>query len=200
MQLASFSAHRRRIDLAIFLIGRWGPSEARTSMSSCVGSTGTSWASYGLALLSKLVYGTSLKSETMVSSPGSLCDPGLGSDIGVNPDSVIDLRTITSIFNGDPRIYNRISYLVSGSLILLWSVAVWKSKPSPLKDRFAPASIAALSMLLGYHRQHDASCSCLRFRPSVCSRLKKGLIGWIALALTGGAVILDGDITSVGRA
>lgn len=133
------------------------------------------------------------------SARGSFGDPGPASVTGRDPDSMIDLQTITSLFCDDPRVYKPLSYLVSGLLVLLWSVTILKSKSSSARDRLALASIAAFSMLLAYHRQHDAKILLLTFPAFAMLWAEGGLVGWSALLLTVAAILLNGDITSIAR-
>ena len=130
---------------------------------------------------------------------GNLNDPGPTSVTGHDSDSLVSLQTVVSIFGDDPSIYNPISYLVSGALVLLWSITILKSKSSVAKDYLGLAAIAALSMLLGYHRQHDAKILLLTFPAFSMLWAKRGLAGWLALGLTTAGVLVNGDLTSLLR-
>ena len=143
---------------------------------------------------------TELRSNlSWFSARGNLNDPGPASVTGHDPDSIISLQTIASIFYDDPNIYNPISYLVSGVPVLLWLVTILKSKSSAAINYFGLAAIAALSLLLGYHRQHDAKILLLTFPAFAMLWAKRGVAGWLALGLTTAGVLLNGDLTSLVR-
>ncbi len=140
---------------------------------------------------------TELHSNLLATSTlGDLNDPGPASVTGRDPDSMINLQTITSLFWDDPRIYNPLSYLVSGALVLIWAVTILRSRSSPARDLLALASIAALSMLMAYHRQHDAKILVLTFPANAMLWVEGGLAGWLALGFTAASILLNGDITS----
>jgi hypothetical protein len=140
---------------------------------------------------------TELRSNVaQFSVPGGILDPGPLSYAGRDPDSVINLQTVVSEINADPRVYNSVSYLVAGVLVGLWAIAVLRSKSSPKRDLLALAAIAALSMIFGFHRQHDAKLLLLTFPAFAMLWSEGGIIGWSALGLTGGGILLNGDLTS----
>jgi hypothetical protein len=130
---------------------------------------------------------------------GNVGDPGPTSVDLHDPDSIISLQTVTSLFRDDPRFYNPPAYLLSGLLIALWLIAVLRSKSSPGKDWLALAAISALSMVVGYHRQHDAKILLLAFPAFAMLWAERGMIRWTAFTLTAAALVLNGDLTSIAR-
>jgi hypothetical protein len=90
------------------------------------------------------------------SAHGDLSDPGPTSISIHNPGRIIDLQTVISVFRDDPRIYNPASYLICGTLLLVWSIRTLRSRFTQRRALLALAAIAALSMLPIYHRQYDA--------------------------------------------
>ena len=138
-----------------------------------------------------------LHSNLLVTSAhGDLNDPGPASINFRNPNMIIDLQSVISIFRDDPRIYNPASYLVSGALLLVWSVRTLRSRFSPASASFALAAIAALAMLPVYHRQYDAKLLLLTVPACAMLWIEGGPIRWIALLLNTAGVVLTADIPS----
>src|SRR6202012_354937 len=90
------------------------------------------------------------------SAHGGLNDPGPMSIGFHHPDAIINLQTLLGIFRDDPRFYVPATYLVSGLLLVLWSFATLRARVSRQRAWLGLAAITALSMLVTYHRQHDA--------------------------------------------
>jgi hypothetical protein len=129
------------------------------------------------------------------SSHGDISDPGPDSVARKGTaDVIIDLQSILSVFRDDPRFYNALSWLVCGSLLLLWSIATVRSNPSITNAFFALAAISALSMLATYHRPYDAKLLLLGI-PACCMLWAQGgRIGRLAILLTTAAILVTGDI------
>lgn len=130
----------------------------------------------------------------VLSAHGHLNDPGPQSMAGHGIAMVIDLQTVISVLRDDPRIYNSISYLICGLLLLLWSVATVRSRPSPTRAWLALAAIAPLSMLPVYHRLGDAKLLLLTVPACAMLWTEGGLIAWVAVAITTAGIILTGDL------
>jgi hypothetical protein len=109
---------------------------------------------------------------------------------------LIDLQTVFSLFRDDPRFYNPASYLLCGALLLAWSVRTLKSHVSPRAAWLALAAIAPLTMLVSYHRSYDAKLLLLTIPACAMLCAEGGLIKWLALLVTGAAIVLNGDIPS----
>ena len=129
-----------------------------------------------------------------VSLPGGTSDPSLSGSTSRTAGEIIDLQAAISIFKNDPRFYNLLSYLVAGSLIFAWAIAVLRKRFSPQSALFALASISALSLLPIYHRPNDAKIILLALPACAALWTGKGATRWIALALTSAAIIVSSDI------
>ncbi|MGB6690372.1 MAG: glycosyltransferase family 87 protein [Terracidiphilus sp.] len=129
------------------------------------------------------------------SAHGSISDPGPD---GLKPlthgAQLISLQTAISVFRDDPRVYNPLSYLVCGALLIVWSLATLRSRFSPSNAWLALAAISALSMLPTYHRQQDTRLLLLTFPAFAILWAEGGVIKWLAFAVTGAAALLTGDI------
>jgi hypothetical protein len=128
------------------------------------------------------------------SASGGTSDPGPTSFAAHKASMVIDLQGPISVFRNDPRIYNPVSYLVCGALLLVWSVRTLKLRSSQSGAWFALAAVVPLTMLVTYHHTWDAKL--LMLAVPACSILwtERGRTGWAALLLTSAGIILTGDI------
>jgi hypothetical protein len=91
-----------------------------------------------------------------ISGHGGLNEPSPDSVTGHTAGMVIDLQAAVSVFRDDPRIYNLVSYLVCGAMLLAWSVRTLRSRFSQSRAWLALAAVTALTMLVTYHRPYDA--------------------------------------------
>ncbi|HUX43802.1 MAG TPA: glycosyltransferase family 87 protein, partial [Terracidiphilus sp.] len=129
-----------------------------------------------------------------ISAPNGINDPRPNS-IGIgSPDMMIQLQTAISIFTGNPRAYNVITYLLCAGPLLLWLITTLRSKMTLQRAYLALAAIAPLSMLFTYHRSYDAKLLllCLPACAAVCAR--RDALSWIAGLLTTAAFVATGDI------
>ena len=127
------------------------------------------------------------------SSRGNLNDPGSANEKG--PFAIVDLQSAISIFRDDPRIYNPVTYLVCGTLLLVWTVKTIRSHPSAVRAWLALAAIAPLSMLPVYHRLYDTKLLLLTLPACAILWHEKGLIGRLALLINTVAFAFTGDIS-----
>ena len=125
---------------------------------------------------------------------GGLNDPGFAATGGRSLDMLISLQTVVSFFRDDPRIYNPITYLVCGALLLMWSIRTVRSRFSQASAWFALAAVAPLSLLPVYHREYDAKL--LLLTVPACAMLWAGgdTLRWLALLLNTAGIVLTGDI------
>lgn len=132
---------------------------------------------------------------TTISAPGGINEPG-PSSIGVNsPDMIIDLQTVISIFRDEPRVYNAVTYAVCGLLLCAWLVLVTRLRLTASDAWIALAAVAALSMLVTYHRSYDAKLLLLLSVPaSAMLWAEGGIVAWIALIVSSLATLIAGDI------
>jgi hypothetical protein len=128
------------------------------------------------------------------SAHGDLRDPGPASINIRDPERVIDLQTVVSLFRDDPRIYNPVSYLVCGALLAVWSIHTIRSSFSTANAWFALAAIVPLSMLATYHRPYDAKLLLLTIPACAMLWAEGGWIGKIALLANSAAILFTGDI------
>ena len=134
----------------------------------------------------------------LAGEPGGLSDPR-PTAIGFHqPDAVISLQTVISVFRDDPHIYIPISLLVAGALVLLWIVVTLRSHASERNAWLALAVIAPLTMLVTYHRQHDAKLLLLTIPACALLWSERGIAGWLALVANSAAIFITGDIPATG--
>jgi len=89
------------------------------------------------------------------SASGGACDPGPNSPGGHDADFLINLQTAISVFWDNSHIYNPVTYLLCGPLLLIWIITTLRARASATSAWLALAAIVTLSMLPLYHRQHD---------------------------------------------
>lgn len=129
-----------------------------------------------------------------ISAPGGLNEPGIATVTGHSAGMVIDLQAAVSVFRNDPRIYNSVSYLICGALLLVWSVRTLRSRFSQSSAYLALASVAALTMLVTYHRPYDAKLLLLTVPACAMLWAEGGPIRWLALLLNSAALLFTGDV------
>src|SRR6185312_4547136 len=99
-------------------------------------------------------------------------------------------------FRDDPKVYNPISYGVTGILLLIGAGWMFKKHISKKDAWFALASVAALSMLPVYHRLHDAKLLLLALPACALLWSEGGILKWPAGLLTTAALASTADIPS----
>jgi hypothetical protein len=129
-----------------------------------------------------------------ISTRGGMNEPGPASLNGRSAAVVIDLQAAISVFRDDPRIYNPVSYLVCGALLLVWSVRTLWSRFSQPRALLALAAVTALTMLVTYHRPWDAKLLLLAIPACAMLWAEGGPIRWIALLVTTTGLVLTGDV------
>ena len=127
--------------------------------------------------------------------PGQRADPAIASLGSHGLSMMVNLQTIFSSFWHDPRIYNNASFLVCGPILLVWIMAVLRSRHTPSTAWIALASAAALTMLPFYHRQYDTKLLLLTIPGCALLWSEGGAVGWIALILECAAFMLTGDLS-----
>jgi hypothetical protein len=130
-----------------------------------------------------------------ITAPGNANDPG---PENVTPwlhgASIISLQTAIDVFWEDPRFYSAAAYLVCAPLFLAWAIKAWHSHPSVTDTWFALATIAALSMLPIYHRQHDTRLLLLGIPAGAMLWSRGGRLKIPSLLISLTAIILTGDL------
>lgn len=124
---------------------------------------------------------------------GGVDDPGLS---GITSDSIgaiISLQAALSVFWDNPHFYNPASYLIAGSLILVWAFATLRKRATPESALLALAAISALTLLPVYHRPYDAKLLLLAIPACAMLWSQGGARRWIALVLTSLGILLTSD-------
>ena len=139
---------------------------------------------------------TELHSNFLATSVhGDLNDPGPLSMSAHSPASIIDLQSVISIFRDDPQMYNPVTYLVCGTLLLVGLLTTLKSRVSKEQTWLALAAIVPLSMLVTYHRPYDAKLLLLTVPAVAMLWSEGGPIGWAALIVNTAGIVFTGDIS-----
>jgi hypothetical protein len=128
------------------------------------------------------------------SARGAINDPGLSSPGAHSLGMVVSLQEIIGAYWNDPHIYNAASYLICAPLLLVWTLATLRTRPSPRTVWLALAAIAALSLLPVYHRQQDTKLLLLTVPACAMLWAEGGLTGWLALLVNSAAFVLTGDL------
>jgi hypothetical protein len=129
-----------------------------------------------------------------ISAPGGINEPGPTSVTGRTAGMVIDLQAAVAVFRDDPRIYNPVSYLVCGSLLLLWSITTLRSRFSQSRAMFALAAVVPLTMLITYHRPYDAKLLLLAVPACAMLWAEGAPVRWLALLVTTAGVFFTGEV------
>jgi hypothetical protein len=131
----------------------------------------------------------------VVSAPGEPSNPGpTNPAYGVFQAAPIDLQATISTFRDDPRIYNPVSYLVCGALLLAWFVHTLRVRFSPAHAWLALAAVVPLTMLVTYHRPYDAKLLLLAVPACAMLWAEGRQIRWLALLVTTAGIVLTSDI------
>ena len=69
---------------------------------------------------------------------------------------MINLQTVASRINSDPRAYDAACYLICGTALAICFIQTLRRQPDVVEARPALASIAALTLLIVYHRRLDS--------------------------------------------
>jgi hypothetical protein len=131
-----------------------------------------------------------------ISAHGGINDPSPATMNDGSASMVIDMQSDISVFRDDPRIYNPISYLVCGALLLVWSVCTLRLRFSQARAWLALAVIVPLTMLVTYHRPWDAKLLLLTVPACAMLWTEGGPGRWIALLASSAGVVSTGDIPS----
>ena len=130
---------------------------------------------------------------------GGTNDPGPTSDNIGGIDILVNLQTVFSVVRNESSFYNLATYLVCIPLLALWLFAAVRSERTELQVWLGLASIAALSMLPIYHRQHDAKLLLLTFPACAMLWSRRGVAGWLAVTVNTAGVLLNGDMLTLLR-
>ena len=126
--------------------------------------------------------------------PGEVNDPEPVTAHASGPSMVISLQSTLSVFRDDPRFYNLASYLICGSLLLVWTVRTIRSRFSPANAWFALAAVVPLTLLVTYHRPYDAKLLLLAVPACAMLWVEGGPLRWFALLVTAMGIVSTSDI------
>ena len=107
---------------------------------------------------------------------------------------IASLQVIFCFIKNDPSFYNLASLVAMAPVLLVWAVATFRIRGSVTKLWFAVAAIAPLSMLPVYHRQYDAKLIALTLPALALLWTQRSTARYLALAVTGIAVLLSSDL------
>jgi len=129
------------------------------------------------------------------SAPGGQAYPGPNSaNTGSGPSMIIDLQSAIYIFRGDPRIYNLVTYLVCGALLLIGLVCTLRSRFSRQGAWLALAAIVPITIVVTYHRSYDAKLLMLAVPACAILWAEGRPIRWLALLVTSAGIVFTADI------
>lgn len=129
------------------------------------------------------------------SAPGGQAYPGPSSaNTGSGPSMIIDLQSAIYVFRDDPRIYNSVTYLVCGALLLVGLVRTLRSRYSQQGAWLALAAIVPLTIVVTYHRSYDAKLLMLAVPACALLWAEGRPIRWLALLVTASGIVFTADI------
>jgi hypothetical protein len=136
-----------------------------------------------------------LRSNTLtMSAHGGNNDPSPNEDNGLRPGTIIDLQSVVAIFRDDPHIYNPVSYLICGALLLAWAVRTLKVRFSRTHAWLALAAVVPLTLLVTYHQCYDAKILLLAVPACAMLWTEGGPMRWLALLVTFAGFVFTADI------
>jgi len=128
----------------------------------------------------------------LLSINGECADPA-----GPAAISMFNLQTVFAVFNGNSSFYNLATFAVCAVLILIWMFVTVRLPHSPRGIWLGLATITVLSILPIYHRSYDAKILLLTLPACALLWAEGGIIGWLALFLTGSGILLTSELTAV---
>lgn len=128
-------------------------------------------------------------------APGGACDPGPSNpNTGSGPSAIINLQSTIALVWNDPHIYNSLTYLICGTLLLVGAIRMLRSRLTASSAWLALASVVPLTILLTYHRPYDAKLLLLAIPACAALWARRGFMGWLALLLTTAGIVSSADI------
>ena len=122
--------------------------------------------------------------------PGSIDYPG---PAALGTRGLVNLQVAISIFEGDSRIYNSVSYSLCSLIMIALAIFTFRSRANPMRACFALATIAPLSLLPVYHHFYDTKLLLLTVPACAILWNEGGLIGWLALLLNTLGIVMTAD-------
>jgi hypothetical protein len=133
----------------------------------------------------------------VTSAPGGSSNPGDTNSSSRGPSMILDLQSTISAVRDDPQIYNPVSYLVCGTLLLVWWIHTLRSGFSQRRAWLALAAVVPLTMLVTYHRPYDAKLLLLTVPACAMLWAEGGFVGQIALLLNTAGIVFTADVPLV---
>ena len=121
-------------------------------------------------------------------------DPALNSVVRSGTGMIINLQSAIYVFRDDSRVYNLISYLVCGLLLLVWSICTLRARFSLARAWLALAAVVPLTLLVTYHRPYDAKLLLLTVPACALLWAEGRPIRWVALVASTAAIVSTADI------
>lgn len=118
--------------------------------------------------------------------PGGFNDPHLS-------NSTINLQTAISLIDNEPQVYNQVAFVACGMLLLPWILRTIRSKASAADAQLGLAAVAAISLLVVYHRATDAPLLLLSIPALTAVWAKSIRIGRVGLLVTFATLFFTGD-------
>lgn len=126
--------------------------------------------------------------------PGGTSDPSPVTAHASGPAMVISLQSTISVLRDNPRFYNPASYIVCGSLLLVWTVRTIRVHFSRANAWLALAAVVPLTLLVTYHRPYDAKLLLLVVPACALLWAEGRPIRWLALVVTSAGIVSTSDI------
>ncbi len=134
---------------------------------------------------------------TAISARGGINEPGPSAVKDGTVYSIVDLQGAISLFRDDPNFYNVASYLVCGTLLLVWSAWTLRARPSVSRLWLALAAVVPLTLLINYHRLWDAKIVMLAIPACCLLWAEDRSAGKAAIWTTSLAALFTGEISLV---
>jgi hypothetical protein len=131
------------------------------------------------------------------SAPGGINNPGPNGAKSGALFSIVDLQAPISIFRDDPHFYNLASYLICGTLLLIWAIWTLRRRSSVINAWLGLASVSALTLLITYHRLWDAKLMMLAIPACCLLWAEGGSRGKAAILVTAIAAFFTGEVSLV---
>jgi hypothetical protein len=129
-----------------------------------------------------------------LSAHGSVNDPGPDSLTFHSADHIISLQSTLSLIRDDPHFYNPATYAICGLLLLAGAIRVINARYTRQNAWYALAAVAALSMLVVYHRAYDAKLLLLEVPACAMLWREGGRLKWLAGLMTTLSILCTADL------
>ncbi len=130
-----------------------------------------------------------------LSARGEIDDPRPEAYSDHTAGVMINLQAGVSLFDDNERVYNGMTFLVCGAMILVWLREIVRDRQAERHIWYSLAVAAPITMLISYHRSYDAKLLliCLPALLQLWSR--RGVNGRIAFLLLATSIGLINEVT-----